>query len=99
MQGVLDIDESTDVQNPWEQFADYVELLRGQFLGEVREPGYVSAGVRQTLDQSESDWIRAIRHYNWDCTSRLVHREVGGHGRDTITLGLSRTNSAAKAGS
>jgi hypothetical protein len=45
VQRVFDIDESADAHNTWEQFADYVELLGRQFLGEVREPGYVSTGL------------------------------------------------------
>src|SRR4029077_8023147 len=46
VQRVLDIDESADARKMGEQFADNIDLLGRQVLGEVREPGDVAAGTR-----------------------------------------------------
>jgi hypothetical protein len=81
-----------------EQFADNIDLLGRQVLGEVREPGDVTAGTRQALHKTEADRVCTIRHDDRILLVALLAARLAGTGADTITLGWRRTSSAAKAG-
>ena len=55
--GVVWIPQDCDPGEPWDRLLEQLQLLGGEVGNHQREPGDVSARMREVCDQAGSDWI------------------------------------------
>src|SRR5262249_28843855 len=98
VEGIFHIDQRSQARQTRQEFAHEVDLLGGQLLREIGQAGDVTAGTRQAFHQSEGDWPAPDAMTIGIVCVALATAMLAGTGDETMTRGLSLTNSAAKPG-